>query len=83
MVLSESHPVENLRERSKGVRLVLKERGLWRAGLTLNCSEKCEPSSNHCSARTIMANQPDFLAQRGMLEEMIIAAGHLLPEILL
>ena len=29
-----------------------------------------------CCGRTAMASQPDFKAQRGMLQEAIIAAGH-------
>lgn len=42
-----------------------------------NCREKCELSGSDCCARTTMANQSDFLAQRGMVEEMIVAAVHI------
>ena len=49
----------------KGLKQVLMERGLWpNEGLKLEESRK------------VMSQQPDFLAQKGRLEEIIIAAGH-------
>jgi len=48
----------------KGMQVVLEERGLWECGL------------NADGARRILGLQPDFLAQRSMVEESILDAGH-------
>jgi hypothetical protein len=57
--------IPELCRQPKGLKQVLIERGLWPdKGLKLE------------EARKIMCNQPDFLAQKGRLEEVIIAAGH-------
>ncbi|RIB21562.1 hypothetical protein C2G38_2176307 [Gigaspora rosea] len=36
----------------------------------------CKQGRTDCCARMIIANQPDFRAQRGKVEEAIISAGH-------
>ena len=78
LIFSEDHAIEKLRGKAKGIKLVLEERGLWRAGLTLDCRVKCSPTKLDCCARKIMANQPDFLHQKCMLEELIAGAGQMI-----
>ena len=48
----------------KGIKLVLDERGLWNSGLALT------------TARTILGSQPDFVAQKSRVEDIIEARGH-------
>ncbi|RIA79587.1 hypothetical protein C1645_840337 [Glomus cerebriforme] len=65
IVFSSDYHNPNLREQPKGLKQVLIERGLWpNEGLKLE------------EARKLMSQQPDFLAQKGRLEEIIVAAGH-------
>lgn len=49
----------------KEIYRVLLERNLWEPNLRLDCPQGC-PGNNiiNCCARTLMANQPDFLAQQ-------------------
>jgi hypothetical protein len=74
----------------KGIKQVLMERGIWREGLKLECKEKwkdaegkehtrrsCGKGVRDCCARRLMANQQDFLEQKGMLEEEVHKRGHL------
>ncbi len=49
---------------AKGIKFVLEERGLWTAGLKLD------------SAKELLASQPDFVAQKSLVEEAIEASGH-------
>jgi len=48
----------------KGMKAVLEKRGLWECGL------------NADGTRRILELQPDFLAQRSMVEASILNAGH-------
>ncbi|TFY70750.1 hypothetical protein EVG20_g2243, partial [Dentipellis fragilis] len=61
----------------KGMRQVLKERGLWRKGLLMQCKEKCHAECTDCCARRILESQPDFKEQKSLVQEVIEAAGHL------
>ncbi|CAG8776118.1 24439_t:CDS:1, partial [Dentiscutata erythropus] len=70
------YKIPELRGEPKGLQEILKERKLWRDGMKLKCKGGCEEGSINCCARTAMANQPDFKAQRGKLEEAIILANH-------
>ena len=60
----------------KGMREVLKEQGLDPAGLYRKC-KKCSLDDDHCCCKTILAQQPDFLAQKSLVQEVVEAAGHL------
>ena len=65
MIFPSDYRIPELREEAKGLRDILRERGLWpEKGLKLK------------EARELMSQQPDFLAQKGQLEEIIVAAGH-------
>ena len=69
----------NLRGQPKGLKWVLDERGLWQEGMVLECAScKKEPNPNitNCCARRLMANQPDFLAQCGQVQQEIESRGH-------
>src|SRR5262249_51456424 len=64
--------------RPKGMRSVLQERKLWRQGLIARCAQcKAHNSlSTTCCATRILSLQPDFMAQKCRLEELIINTGH-------
>ncbi len=64
----------------KGLKIVLEERGLWQPGLRLECKDqKNNPfkDGKACYARNVMASQPDFKAQRCLLEELLAERDHL------
>ena len=64
----------------KGMKQILIERGLWREGLHADCQlckDKIDDiTRTDCCARRILSLQPDFLAQKSALEEVIMEAGH-------
>jgi hypothetical protein len=80
MVFPDNHPDMALRGKAKGMRLVLKERGLWRNRLLKTC-EACRlktegtPTRLTCCAQRILELQPDFQAQKSLLEEIAEAEG--------
>ncbi|CAB4492243.1 unnamed protein product [Rhizophagus irregularis] len=64
--------------RPKGIKLVLEEKGLWKKELKRICSE-CKihsPTKNDCCAVRILSLQPDFAAQRPLIQEIIEDRGH-------
>lgn len=55
---------QNNQLQPKGAQRVLSERNLWRHGMVMDCKEGCPGNGVvDCCARTLLANQPDFLAQ--------------------
>ena len=70
----------NLRGQPKGIQWILSERGLWQDEMALDCvlckRKETDPNIVNCCARRLMANQPDFLAQRGRVQEEIESHGH-------
>jgi hypothetical protein len=60
----------------KGMQEVLKEQGLYPAGLHKKC-KKCPLIDDNCCCKTILAQRPDFLAQKSLVQEVVEAAGHL------
>lgn len=76
MVFPQDHPTNP--GQPKGMKEVLRERGMWRNGLLLLCrNAKCSIEATSCCATRIMSLQPDFQAQRSLVQETIEAAGHL------
>ena len=65
----------------KGIKRVLKERGLWpERGLFLECSTThnrpgCDPEGG-CCARRVLEVERDFQDQKGRLQEEVEALGH-------
>jgi len=81
MVFPSTHPDEKLRNKPKGIKQVLIERGKWSSqGLILECKECKEnikdDSRKSCCACCVLSLEPDFLAQKGAIEELIENAGH-------
>lgn len=63
----------------KGMEAIICERGLWpEAGLNAECKGfKCEPDATACCCRRLLFNQPDFVAQKSQLEELVTRRGHI------
>jgi hypothetical protein len=63
----------------KGMEVILKERGLYPAGgLNFQCDGfKCAPGRTDCCCRRLLFNQPDFVAQKSALEELVEQRGHI------
>src|SRR6266540_1591138 len=60
--------------KSKGIRRVLEERGLWMPGLKRKCNactqHNLDPNKLDCCATRILSAQPDFASQRIHLQEV-------------
>lgn len=63
----------------KGMEQIIKERGLWpKNGLLAQCEGfKCSPGRNDCCCRHLLFTQPDFVAQKSQLQELVTSRGHL------
>ncbi|CCI10948.1 unnamed protein product [Albugo candida] len=74
MVLPAYHPLAG---QPKSIKTVLQERNLW---IRLDCRDLFGDSgaTGSCCGRSIIPNQPDFKAQKDLLEETITVAGHLI-----
>lgn len=71
----------------KGLQVVLQERGLWpRIGFYLDCTtrqfliknQRKYSTAGDCCARGLLSQQPDFLAQKGRVQELVEARGHMI-----
>ncbi|KAF8587255.1 hypothetical protein K439DRAFT_1645973 [Ramaria rubella] len=82
MVFPPDHHEPAHRSQAKGMKVVLMERGLWRAGLRMQCKKldgsdiKCNPNATDCCATRILELQPDFQVQTSLVQEVIEAASH-------
>ena len=79
MVFPDNYANEVLRGKPKGMKEVLKDRGLWIDGLPRTCS-RCRADDKHpdrvdCCAERILELQPDFVAQDSILEEIAREEG--------
>ena len=63
----------------KGMEIIIRERGLWpEGGLRSSCPGfKCPEGQMNCCCRRLLFTQPDFMAQKSALEELITSRGHL------
>lgn len=84
MVFSLNHPELKLRGKPKGIEQVLREQGFWREKRTDGCAfllqcpttkdrSECESIEENCCARSVLAAERDFLAQKGRLQEELEA----------
>lgn len=80
MIFPDDYENIALRGKPKGMKTVLIERGLWREKLSADCKlckEKViDDNRIDCCARRIISLQPDFIGQKGLLEEIVEKAGH-------
>ncbi|KIJ27259.1 hypothetical protein M422DRAFT_271572 [Sphaerobolus stellatus SS14] len=63
----------------KGMKKILEERGLTReANLNAECDKfKCPDPNAACCCRQVLFNQPDFIAQKPAIVELIESHGHI------
>ena len=80
MIFSSLHP--KYPNQPKGLQQILVERNLWRehnsfGKFLLKCASCPKSGIDHkqCCARAVIANQPDFLQQKGRLEEELTRLG--------
>ena len=64
--------------KTKGLKQILMERGLWKDGMTLKGPVIDGIVRHDLSAREVLAMQKDFLEEPSILEEIVRARGHLL-----
>ena len=75
MIFPFDHPKHP--DQPKGMKEILKEHGIWKDSLHMHCKEQYDPDIQDCCARHILNHQPDFAAQRSLVQEVIEEAGHL------
>ena len=76
MIFPPDHP--KFPDAPKGIKQVLEERGLWQAGMHLECAKpKCLVDATSCCAKCVLGLQPDFTEQKSLVQEVIEAAGHM------
>ena len=61
----------------KGMKQILHECGIDTRGLRMICKEKCHGEATSCCTTRTWESQPDFKAQKSLVQEVIEAAGHL------
>jgi len=63
----------------KGMETIIRECALWpEMGLRAQCdSFKCEAGKTDCCSHHLLFMQPDFMAQKSHLEEVICSCGHI------
>ncbi|KIO21763.1 hypothetical protein M407DRAFT_28688 [Tulasnella calospora MUT 4182] len=80
LYFANDHPDPDKAGLFKGMELILRERGLWPSGgLRAECEGfKCaDPDRKFdCCARRFLFNQPDFINQKSLLQELVESRGH-------
>ncbi|KAF0690235.1 Aste57867_18360 [Aphanomyces stellatus] len=80
MVFPDDHVNPSLHGLPKGIKTVLIERDCWRDSFRLFCGASVDlppaPAVLQCCARHCLACHDDFRAQKSVLEETVVAAGH-------
>lgn len=64
----------------KGMEAIIRKRGLWpeNGSLRADCPGfKCPDGRSDCCCQRLLFTQPDFIAHKSALEELIISRGHL------
>ncbi|KIO24591.1 hypothetical protein M407DRAFT_76769, partial [Tulasnella calospora MUT 4182] len=80
LYFADDHPDPDKAGLFKGMEVILRERGLWPSGrLRAECEGfKCaDPNRKFdCCARRLLFNQPDFINQKSLLQELVESRGH-------
>jgi hypothetical protein len=80
MAFPDDHPDQSVRGHPKGIKTVLIEREAWDSSMRLTCGDVVQmppaPVLLRCCARHCLASFADFRSQKSILEETIVAAGH-------
>ncbi|KAI0309112.1 hypothetical protein OF83DRAFT_1166911 [Amylostereum chailletii] len=63
----------------KGMETIIRERNLWPVdGMNAQCTNfKCPPGRTDCCCRRVLFTQPDFMAQKSALQELVESRGHI------
>ena len=63
----------------KGMEVLIRERGLWpEKGMNAQCDGfKCVAGKTDCCCHRVLFTQPDFVAQKFHLEELITSRSHI------
>ena len=63
----------------KGMEIIIRKRGLWpENGMIAQCDGfKCVAGETNCCSRCLLFTQPDFIAQKSHLEELITSCSHI------
>jgi hypothetical protein len=63
----------------KGMEIIIQEHGLWpEKGMNAQCDGfKCVAGKTNCCCHHLLFTQPDFIAQKSHLEELITSHGHI------
>ena len=75
MVFSENHADHP--NQPKGIKAVLMERGIYQPQLRGKCQSQCKHGAVLCCNKRILELQPDFQAQKSLVQETIEATGHM------
>ncbi|KAF8269296.1 hypothetical protein EI94DRAFT_1574630, partial [Lactarius quietus] len=76
MIFPPSHP--KFSNVPKGAKFILQECSLWRARLKFQCGKGgCDHDQMDCCAKQILDLQPNFQAQKSLVQETIENAGHI------
>jgi hypothetical protein len=77
MVFPNDYPDEKLREKPKGIKIILQKCDLWGSGLKGFCGNKEASVENpRCYAYYVLVTQEDFLNQKPILQEVIERLGN-------
>ncbi|SAM08083.1 hypothetical protein [Absidia glauca] len=60
-----------------GIKMISQQRGLWIGSLKLTCNGEEDYTNHLCCARHLLANQPDFRAQKTAIQEIVEFRGHI------
>lgn len=74
MVFPSDYPNLELRNKPKGMRIILQERQLWKEGMIGFCNNNF--SRGDCCMRHVLEQEDDFRNQRCLLREVIERRGH-------